>query len=79
MSLCSRAQADLEDRANRVLDILQLVLSTDVCAAIHFILIDKIEDAMSEAGLEGVEASEFLDETTEMLIKVLEYKDGSHE
>ena len=34
---------------------------------------------MSEAGLEGVEASEFLDETTKMLIKVLEYKDGSHE
>ena len=71
MSLCSRAQADLEDRANRVLDILQLVLSTDVCDAIHFILIDKIEDAMSEAGLEGVEASEFLEETTKMLVGVL--------
>ena len=79
MSLCSRAQADLEDRANKVLDILQLVLSANVCDEVRNMLLERIKDAMSEAGLEGVEASEFLDETTKMLIKVLEYKDGSHE
>ena len=71
MSLPSRAQSDLEDRANKVLDILQLVLSANVCDEVHSMLIERIKDAMSEAGLEGVEASEFLDETTEMLIKVL--------
>ena len=71
MSLPSRAQSDLEDRANKVLDILQLVLSANVCDEVRNMLLERIKDAMSEAGLEGAEASEFLDETTEMLIKVL--------
>ena len=71
MSLPSRAQSDLEDRANKVLDILQLVLSTKVSDEIHAILLWRIKDAMSEAGLEGVEASEFIDEVTKMLVEVL--------
>ena len=71
MSLPSRAQSDLEDRAEKVLDILQLVLATNVCDEIHSMLIERIKDAMSEAGLEGVEASEFLEETTKMLVGVL--------
>ena len=71
MSLPSRAQSDLEDRAEKVLDILQLVLSANVCDEIHNMLIERIKDAMSEAGLEGVEASEFLEETTKMLVGVL--------
>jgi len=71
MSLPSRAQSDREDRAEKVLDILQLVLSANVCDEVHSILIERIKDAMSEAGLEGVEASEFIDEVTEMLVKVL--------
>ena len=71
MSLPSRAQSDLEDRAEKVLDILQLVLSANVCDEVHSMLIERIKDAMSEAGLEGVEASEFLEETTKMLVGVL--------
>ena len=71
MSLPSRAQSDLEDRAEKVLDILQLVLSANVCDEVHSMLIERIKDAMSEAGLEGVEASEFLEETTKMLVEVL--------
>ena len=71
MSLPSRAQSDLEDRAEKVLDILQLVLSANVCDEVHSMLIERIKDAMSEAGLEGVEASEFIDEVTKMLVKVL--------
>ena len=71
MSLPSRAQSDLEDRANKVLDILQLVLSTKVSDEIHAILLWRINDAMSEAGLKGVEASEFIDEVTKMLVEVL--------
>jgi len=34
-------------------------------------LLERIKDAMSEAGLKGVEASEFLDEVTKMLVEVL--------
>ena len=71
MSLPSAAQSDLEARAEKVLDILQLVLSTKVSDEIHAILLWRINDAMSEAGLEGVEASEFIDEVTKMLVKVL--------
>ena len=71
MSLPSRAQSDLEDRAEKVLDILQLVLSANVCDEVHSMLIERIKDAMSEAGLEGVEASEFIDEVTKMLVGVL--------
>ena len=71
MSLPSAAQSDLEARAEKVLDILQLVLSANVCDEVRNMLLERIKDAMSEAGLEGVEASEFIDETTEMLIKVL--------
>ena len=71
MSLPSRAQSDLEDRAEKVLDILQLVQATNVCDEIHNMLLERIKDAMSEAGLEGVEASEFLEETTKMLVGVL--------
>ena len=71
MSLPSRAQSDLEDRANKVLDILQLVLSANVCDEVRNMLLERIKDAMSEAGLEGVEASEFIDEVTKMLVKVL--------
>ena len=71
MSLPSRAQSDLEDRAEKVLDILQLVLATNVCDEVHSMLIERIKDAMSVAGLEGVEASELLEETTKMLVGVL--------
>ena len=71
MSLPSRAQSDLEDRANKVLDILQLVLSANVCDEVRNMLLERIKDAMSEAGLEGVEASEFIDEVTKMLVEVL--------
>tara|TARA_R100000306_G_C4278378_1_gene93778 strand:+ start:101 stop:334 length:234 start_codon:yes stop_codon:yes gene_type:complete len=71
MSLPSRAQSDLEDRANKVLDILQLVLSANVCDEVRNMLLERIKDAMSEAGLEGVEASEFIDEVTKMLVGVL--------
>ena len=71
MSLPSAAQSDLEARAEKVLDILQLVLSTKVSDEIHAILLWRINDAMSEAGLKGVEASEFIDEVTKMLVKVL--------
>ena len=71
MSLPSRAQSDLEDRANKVLDILQLVLSANVCDEVRNMLLERIKDAMSEAGLKGVEASEFIDEVTKMLVEVL--------
>ena len=71
MSLPSREQSDLEDRANKVLDILQLVLSANVCDEVRNMLLERIKDAMSEAGLEGVEASEFIDEVTKMLVEVL--------
>ena len=74
MSLPSRAQSDLEDRANEVLDILQLVLATEVCDEVHNILTAKIKDAMSEANLDG-DDGEFLDEATEMLIKILQKED----
>ena len=71
MSLPSAAQSDLEDRANKVLDILQLVLSANVCDEVRNMLLERIKDAMSEAGLKGVEASEFIDEVTKMLVEVL--------
>ena len=40
----------------------------------HNILTAKIKDAMSEANLDG-DDGEFLDEATEMLIKILQKED----